>query len=146
MTSCKICEAQGIRTEYLGESSRCGWERAGEHSSDLRDANHKSHMYCHILESHPELDEYERAECFSMKILKNHKSAFERQISEATLIMRGKARGNVNLLNKKQEYDRCVIPSLMVEDSRQEYSQKNQIKKKSEKNKKKIKNVSCIIR
>ena len=46
-----------------------------------------------------------------MKVLAKHKSAFERQVTEAVLIELG---DDGRLLNSKGEFNRCVLPRLQV--------------------------------
>ena len=75
-------------------------------------------MFNHVEKELPELEKQEREQCFNMKILKTHKSAFVRQISEVTLIMRARNNKNITTLHRKQEYDRCVIPEITIEDRR----------------------------
>ena len=48
---------------------------------------------------------------FKMKVLAKHKSAFERQVTEAVLIELG---DDGRLLNSKGEFNRCVLPRLQV--------------------------------
>ena len=48
---------------------------------------------------------------FRMKVLKFHKSPFERQIHESVLIQASKTH---HLLNSKMEYNRCQIPRLTI--------------------------------
>ena len=115
VTTCKICLREGKYTKYFGESSRTCWERAEEHVRELKNSNEKSHMLEHMVESHPEILPEDRDQMFHMRVHKTHKSAFLRQLSEATLIMRNKRDPAVKVLNRKQEYDRCLIPSLSIE-------------------------------
>ena len=46
-----------------------------------------------------------------MKVLKYHRSAFERQISESVLIQ---SNGAHKLLNLKAEFNRCALPRLTI--------------------------------
>ena len=46
-----------------------------------------------------------------MKVLAKHKSAFERQVTEAVLIEMG---DDGRLLNSKGGFNRCVLPRLQV--------------------------------
>ena len=48
---------------------------------------------------------------FRMKVIKFHKSPFERQIHESVLIQASKGH---HLLNSKMEYNRCQIPRLTI--------------------------------
>ena len=48
---------------------------------------------------------------FQLKVLAKHKSAFERQVTEAVLI---EVSDDGRLLNSKGEFNRCVLPRLQV--------------------------------
>ena len=72
----------------------------------LRKGQEDSHMFKHKLMEHPD-----EAVNFRMKILKKHKSAFERQVTEAVLI---EMEDNGLLLNSKGGFNRCVLPRLQV--------------------------------
>ena len=113
-TRCEVChernEKKGEAKEmiYVGESARTGFERAEEHEADYTKAAEDSHMYKHWLTEH----QTEEKPTFSMKILKRHKSAFVRQISEAVLIEMHSEKDTI--LNSKSEYNRCQLPRLNV--------------------------------
>ena len=63
------------------------YEMGWEHLDDLRQLKPNSHMLKHILDRHgsDKLDTIE----FRIKVLKLHKSVFERQIDKAVTIQRG---------------------------------------------------------
>ena len=94
---------------YIGETSRSVFERGGEHKKDLKYRHTKSHMLRHIVEKHPGVDP-DTVE-FKIKVLSNHKSAFERQIREAVMIDHF---AGPHLLNSKLEYNRCSIPKIIM--------------------------------
>ena len=106
-TSCNECKEKGRDTLYLGESARTGYERGVEHLRDAKTKRENSHMFEHQKEEHPEKQEAN----FKMKIVRGHRSALPRQIQEAVMISNS---WNKNLLNSKQEYNRCIIPRLTV--------------------------------
>ena len=64
-------------------------------------------MWKHKLVSHPEEEV-----TFTMKVIKKHKSAFERQVQEAILIELNQVDGNI--LNSKSGYNRCLIPRMTI--------------------------------
>ena len=64
-------------------------------------------MWAHKLLAHPEEEEVS----FSMKVMKKHSSAFQRQVMEAVLI---EVRQNDFILNSRSGYNRCLIPRLSV--------------------------------
>ena len=72
-------------------------------------------MAQHIQEKHPELHgsistAKQAAEVFKMKIIRKHSNCMSRQIHEAIRIRRS----GETVLNNKEEYTRCLIPSLTV--------------------------------
>ena len=107
-TWCQICKEKGRDTMYLGETGRTGYERAREHVGDWKSRKEDSHMHEHGEKEHRDT---EGGPHFGMKILKSHRSALERQIHEAVLISNSWQK---EILNSKQEYNRCIIPRLAV--------------------------------
>ena len=63
-------------------------------------------MAKHNMMEHPEEEVV-----FSMKVLKQHRSAFERQVIEAVLI---EMEDDGSLLNSKGGFNRCALPRLQV--------------------------------
>ena len=47
-----------------------------------------------------------------MKVIKYHKSSFERQIHESVMIQASRAKHNI--MNSRSEYNRCTVPRLGV--------------------------------
>ena len=64
-------------------------------------------MCKHKLLEHPEEEV-----SFTMKVLKKHYSAFERMVTESTLITHNS--NTSNILNSKSGYNRSCIPRLTV--------------------------------
>ena len=54
---------------------------------------------------------------FKMRIISSHKSAFERQIKEAVLIIKY---SGITLMNSKTEYNRCSVPRISIKMSNKE--------------------------
>ena len=100
---------------YIGETARSVMEMGKEHFKDLEFLRSKSHMLKHIALYHK--DERPDDIKFQIKPLSHHKSAFERQITEAVLI---KKNGGQKLMNSKKEYNRCYIPEIVVKKSQNE--------------------------
>ena len=92
---------------YWGESHRSAAERSEEHLHDLRAQKEDSHMLKHKLLEHPDEEV-----TFTMKVLKKHYSAFERMVTESTLITHN--HNTSNILNSKSGYNRSCIPRLTV--------------------------------
>ena len=111
---------------YIGESARSGYERGREHLDDYLHRREDSHMAKHSMLEHPGEEV-----TFKMKVLAKHKSAFERQVTEAVLIEMG---DDGRLLNSKGGFNRCVLPRLqvamgdrVVEHGRTEFSDKDNL-------------------
>ena len=116
-TTCDTCKARnaaaGVENtpenvgSYWGESYRSAAERSAEHLHDLNAKKEDSHMWKHKLLEHPEEEV-----SFTMKVLKKHYSAFERMVTESTLITHNY--NTSNILNSKSGYNRSCIPRLTV--------------------------------
>ena len=57
-----------------------------------------------------------------MKVVRYHKSAFERQINESVSIQN--IRKNHHILNTKAEYNRCALPRLSLKIGEKEFKEK----------------------
>ena len=77
---------------------------------------------------------------FRMKILKYHKSAFERQVNESIKI---KANSRHHILNSKGEFNRCALPRLGLKIGIREYSKAQE---EEEKDAEKERNIEEKIR
>ena len=116
-TTCDTCRARnaaaGVENtpenvgSYWGESYRSAAERSAEHLHDLEAKKEDSHMWKHKVLEHPEEEV-----SFTMKVLKKHYSAFERMVTESTLITHNS--NTSNILNSKSGYNRSCIPRLTV--------------------------------
>ena len=104
-------EGSGVKLhKYVGETGRSVYERGKEHVKDRVKWDKGSHMLKHIVEEHEEEEEKEVK--FRMKIVRTHRTAFERQIFESIRIQN--ERKNHNILNSRTEYNRCALPRLEV--------------------------------
>ena len=105
--ACEECKGRGVVAEYVGESSRTGFLRGGEHLDDLRNKREKSPLWKHCEEHH------QGAEVnFSMKVGNSHRTPLTRQIQESVKIENSKA---AILLNSKSEYHGSRIPRVVIE-------------------------------
>ena len=74
-------------------------------------------MRQHILERHPETDTEKPAqEWFTMKVHKKFSTALERQLGEAVCIARSGGAGASNLLNRRDEFSRCIVPEITLDE------------------------------
>ena len=85
-------------------------ERTLEHVNDALAQDSKSHIWNHLMEDHPD-NVTTPEEAFSFKPLNYHNFSLRRQLEEATMISMFKGH---KILNSKEEYSRCVIPTLAV--------------------------------
>ena len=116
-TTCDICKQRNLEAgiedteenvaKYVGESNRSPAERCREHLNDLKEKREESHMYKHMMMEHPNTEV-----TFTMKVIKRHKSALERQVHESVLIEMKQEEGSI--LNSKSGYNRCLIPRLSI--------------------------------
>ena len=104
---CQECASRGVCSEYLGESSRTGFLRGGEHLDDLKSRCLKSPLWKHCLEQHDG-----KEVTFKMEIVRKHKSPLTRQIHESVAIENSSAK---ILMNSKSEYNGSKIPRIVVE-------------------------------
>ena len=95
--------------KYIGETAKSAFELGANHSYDRKNLDLGSHMLKHSIEHHEGADPEDVT--FHMKVLKYHKSSFERQIDEAVKIQHNRQH---NILNSKSEYNRSSIPRLGV--------------------------------
>ena len=95
--------------KYIGETAKSAYERGANHLYDRKSLDTGSHMLKHSVESHDGVDP--ETVTFHMRVIKYHKSSFERQINEAVTIQQNK---KFNILNSKSEYNRSSIPRLGV--------------------------------
>ena len=116
-TTCDNCEKRnqeaGVEntadnvSKYVGKSNRSAAERSKEHLSDFKEQREDSHMF-----KHKTLEHKDEEVTFTMRVLKRHKSALERQVHESILIEMKQEEGNI--LNSKSGYNRCLIPRLSI--------------------------------
>ena len=104
---CEGCTALGIVTNYTGESSRNSYLRGKEHKSGLIKEDENSVLWQHCQEEHEGV-----IQKFSMKVVRKHRSSFERQVHEAVAILTDK---EDIILNRKSEFNDQKIPRLAVE-------------------------------
>ena len=102
----------------MGESSRSIMERSKEHWAGYVGAKEDNHILRHQQITHRGADPPK----FVMRVVSHHRSALERQVSEAVRIRRRGGAGNI--LNSRAEFNRCHIPRLVVEEEDTDTKQK----------------------
>ena len=108
--------------KYIGETARSAYERGIEHKNALEKLQEDSHLLKHVANSHrgEKLEEIK----FGMRIIKQTRSALERQITESVVIQEEQKRHNI--LNSKSEYNRCSLPRLTAKLGSQDYDKLRQ--------------------
>ena len=106
----------------------------------------RSHLLKHVVDMHE--GKSMKDVDFRMRVIKFHRSSFERQISEAVSIQSIRV-GN-NLLNSKAEFNRCAVPRLALKlGSRNVIENKEKEDEEDEQEKtilEKIKNMGRLAR
>ena len=111
MNTCKECKKMERTSRYIGETNRSLWERNLEHQADALNPAKKSHIRDHVTTHHPQMLQ-NMLEVFSITVIKPTRSALQRQVREAVEIARDRS---YILLNSKEEYNRCLVPTIVME-------------------------------
>ena len=102
---------------YVGETARSSYERGLEHQRDFDEMKLDSHILKHYVDKHE--NENMKDLKFGMRVVKEARSAFERQISESVHIQNQKRKHYI--LNSKSEYNRCALPRLLAKVGDENY-------------------------
>ena len=89
-------ECEKCKDVYVGETSRNAYTRGAEHKKSLDKKEKESVLHKHVMEKHRG-----RAPTFRMKVTSSHRTALDRQITEAVRI---DSACSDRLLNSKQEF------------------------------------------
>ena len=103
-------ECSGCDNVYIGESARNAYSRGVEHTAAFQNKDKDSVLLRHLQERHSEDEDTPE---FSMRVIDTHRSALDRQISEAVCISNTL---DDQLINKKSEWGhqrllRCTLSS-----------------------------------
>ena len=93
--------------EYSGESRRTIFQRGAEHKASLANEEEDSPLWKHCSTFHGG-----QHQDFTIKLIKKHHSAFQRQVHESVLISSGH---RDYCLNSKAEWNGQAIPRLAIE-------------------------------
>ena len=80
------CVREGCNYVYLGETSRNAWSRGKEHLRGIQKRDNDSVFVEHIRECHDNVFVYGACFGYKMSVRESHKTALERQITEAVKI------------------------------------------------------------
>ena len=78
---CKDCRDKGIRRQYVGETSRSRYQRAGEHQRDVEEGTSSHPMNVHFAEEHQGLKQETL-----FRLVSKHQTALEPQVMESDRI------------------------------------------------------------
>ena len=86
-------------------------------------------METHLAEKHPNISladtkNREAETNFTFKIHQRYKSALDRQLGEAICIARHGGRGSESVMNRKNEFSRCLIPEIELKGRNTQISSK----------------------
>ena len=116
---------------YVGESARSLYERGKEHRQAYRERREDSHILKHQVLHHGGKDNPK----FHLRPIEFHRTALNRQISEAVKISR---LGEAGLLNSKGEFNRSRIARLSLGSSLEEVEEPEAVDKEGEENEEKV--------
>ena len=112
-TICLTCKSNGKDTQYIGETHKSIYLKMKEHNNDYFNTNNRSHIRDHKESEHAE--EEDLVNQFAIRILSSHTKPMERQLNETVQISNTKC----NLLNKKDTYNHCRVPTMVTEGSKE---------------------------
>jgi hypothetical protein len=107
--SCKICEHEGLVSEYWGESGDSAYARCLDHKNDIEKKDLKNAFAKHLMLHHP--TEEGKPETFQFKLEKTFQKPAPRQVAEAVKIHNSKAD---LLLNSKAEWEQPSVDRVTV--------------------------------
>ena len=103
-SQCQLClKSNSNKGLYVGESGRTLYERSLEHLYDAAEQKSSSHIFKHWALEHP--DE-EHQPIFKFKVVRQHRTALDRQLHEAVRIV------SYGSLNSKSEFRQNQIKRL----------------------------------
>ena len=78
---CQTCRKEGVRRQYVGESSRSGYQRGREHWKEVSEGAMTHPMTLHFIEEHNGIQQE-----ILLWILNKFHTALARQVAESVLI------------------------------------------------------------
>ena len=97
---CNLCERDGIKAEYTGETRDSAYTRGLQHLSAVKnDQPSQSALAKHLREFHP--NNIKDTQAFKTRVIKTFRSSLERQVTEGVIIHNSDAD---ILINDKEEW------------------------------------------
>ena len=110
MLCTKLCEADNIKAEYIGETGDSGYSRGLDHAAAIRnDQPKQSARAKHLREFHP--DYLRKTDAYRVKVLSTYRKPLERQIMEGVKIHNSMAD---ILINGKEEWIQPAVVRLQA--------------------------------
>lgn len=110
--TCKNCEHEGIKSTYIGESSRYAFNRIKEHKKSHLNQNKNSPLW-----KHSELAHNGTHQEYKYNVISKHRTPLDRQITEwITIVFESKIS---KIMNSKNEWSREALPR--IQKGRQRY-------------------------
>ena len=106
---CKICEEEGLVSEYWGESGDSAYARCLDHKKDIEKKDLSNAFAKHLNLHHP--TEEGKPETIKFKLEKTFQKPAPRQVAEAVKIHNSKAD---RLLNSKAEWEQPSVDRVIV--------------------------------
>ena len=114
---------KGMQVKYVGESGRSTYERGCKHLTTASSRTQKKHLWTHAETDHPEhletnetLSQETALNMYKFRVTGTYKGVLRRQLGEAIKIERKQGEEGALILNDKAEYNRCHIPTLMIDE------------------------------
>ena len=105
---CAVCEKEGQRRVYIGETGKSGWERASQHWREWRGKKEGNALHKHDMNDHE--GKLLKTD-MKMRILSKPRKALQRQVEEAIRILEEDPE---SLLNSKSGFGNNKIPRISV--------------------------------
>ena len=134
---CIQCEKDGVKSSYLGESSRTLYERLKEHLDGEACENKENALWKHDVNHHRGIKQE-----YSAKVIGRIQNPMKRQVTDKVLIERESNRQR--LLNSKNEWGGEGIPRITIENNKEREKEKDEqeVKEHLEPNKSRKRNMN----
>ena len=106
---CLECRGRGIRRQYLGETSRSGYQRYLEHLREIKAGQVTHPMVIHFMEEHEG-----RPQEVLFRLTSKHQTPLDRQVQESVNIEEG-AKSPRECLNLKNEWAGSKLPGISIQ-------------------------------
>ena len=106
---CLLCEKEGKKVVYYGESRHNGYQRVGEHRVSILSDDHKNAFTKHLQLQHP--DRVKDPNVFAFKVEGTYRSCLDRQVREGGMITYGDVDEK---MNSKAEFHQPGVTRIVT--------------------------------